>query len=172
MFTSALTDVMERKLVEEVSDKALTFEQIKVLQLLSRADSHNVGDVAAFMRVSNAAASKTVDKLVRMRLIHRDEGKIDRRATHLHLTSRGSRILGVYRARRLKAISQVTEGITDADIRSLSRTLDHLSARIVSQCLGVNNICLQCGIHLRERCVLNEESGGLCTYRRRHNKSS
>ncbi len=167
VFTSALTDVMERKVVDQVSDGELTFEQVKVLQLLAKPDGHNVSDVAAFMRVSNAAASKSIEKLVRMKLLQRSEGKTDRRAAHLFLTDAGQRLLTKYGFLRLRAFTRITEGIPREDIQNLSRTLDKLSARIVSQILGSNNVCLQCGIHLRERCVLNEETGGLCTYRRR-----
>lgn len=166
VFTSALTDVMERKLIEDVSEGALSFDQIKVLQLLAKADRHNVTEVAAFMRISNAAASKAIDKLVRMRLIGRAEGKMDRRATHLRLTDTGARLLNNYNTARLKAIGKIMEGISVEEVRTLCRTLDLLSASIVSHILGSNDICLQCGIHLRERCVLHDGTGGSCSYRR------
>lgn len=171
VFASALTDVMERHVVSEVSRGELTFEQMKVVQLIGKTDRHNVSDVAAFMRVSNAAASKTVDKLVRAKLLRRGEGATDRRATHLHLTPAGSRMLANYDALRLKAIAKIWEEIPPGEIEKLGRTLDRLSARIVDHVTKAGDICLQCGIHLPERCVLHEEAGSLCPYRKRRSRA-
>ena len=170
VFVSALMDVMEQKVIEQVSGGKLTFEQLKVLQLVAKADRHNVSDVSAFMQVSNAAASKMVDKLVRKKFLRRGEGAADRRHTHLFLTNAGARLLTVYEARRLEATVKLLESMPLREIRNLSGTLDKLSARIVNHAIGADDVCLQCGIRFRERCVLGDDSGDTCTYMRRRRR--
>jgi len=51
----------------------LSLSQLKILKLLDLTEAHNIGDVAAFLGVSDAAASKTVDRLARLRYLRRTE---------------------------------------------------------------------------------------------------
>ncbi len=170
VFASALTNVLERKLVGQLSAGLLTPTQVKVLQLIARTETHSVGDVAVFLDVSDAAASKTVDKLVRGGWIRRIEAKPDRRATELFLTSSGKKLLKSYDVARLRCISAICRGMRNAEILEFAKRLDVLSARIVKHVVRSEEICLQCGIHLRERCVIREETGDVCAYRRARNK--
>lgn len=170
VFASALTNVLERKLVGQLSAGLLTPTQVKVLQLIARTETHSVGDVAVFLDVSDAAASKTVEKLVRGGWIRRIEAKPDRRATELFLTSSGKKLLKSYDVARLRSISAICRGMRNAEILEFAKRLDVLSARIVKHVVRSDEICLQCGIHLRERCVIREETGDVCAYRRTRNK--
>ncbi len=170
VFASALTNVLERKLIGQLSAGLLTPTQIKVLQLIARTETHCVGDVAVFLDVSDAAASKTVEKLVRGSWIRRMEARPDRRATELFLTSAGKKLLRSYDAARLRSISAICRDMRSAEILEFAKRLDVLSARIVKHVVRSEDICLQCGIHLRERCVIREESGDVCAYRRAKNK--
>ena len=63
VFASSVNDVIEERLLREVGPPQLTFSQFKLLKLVALTDAQTIGDVAAFLRVSNAAASKAVDKL-------------------------------------------------------------------------------------------------------------
>lgn len=172
VFASALTNVLERKLVGQLSAGTFTPTQIKVLQLIARTETHCVGDVAVFLDVSDAAASKTVDKLVRGGWVRRIEAKPDRRSTELFLTASGKKLLRTYDAARLRSIAAVCRGMRRSEILSLARRLDVLSARIVKHVVRSEDICLQCGIHLRERCVIRQESGDVCAYRRTRNRET
>ena len=88
-FSSAVRDVLEKQLLLETARGRLTFSGLKLLKLVAFTDSHTIGDVAAFLGVSNTAASKAADKLVRRRLLRRAEGHADRRASELSLTGEG-----------------------------------------------------------------------------------
>lgn len=170
VFASALTNVLEQKLVGQLAAGLLSPAQIKVLQLIARTETHSVGDVAVFLDVSDAAASKTVEKLVRRGWIRRIEAKPDRRATELFLTGSGKKLLKAYDAARLRSISAICRDMPNPEILDLAKRLDVLSAAIVRHVVRSEDICLQCGIHLRERCVIREESGAVCAYRRARNK--
>jgi DNA-binding MarR family transcriptional regulator len=93
VFSSALIDAVEKKVLGEVAGGQLTHSQFTLLKLVSNIGTHSIGDVAAFLGVSNAAASKAVDKLVRRNLLVRAEGTTDRRAAELSLTPDSHRLL-------------------------------------------------------------------------------
>ena len=104
VFASAVHDVVEQRLLEQVAGGQITVSQVKLLKLVAMTDSYTLGDVAAFLDVSNAAASKAVDRLVRRNLLRRSEDQKDRRIMHLPLTPTGQRLLTAYEtARRQQA---------------------------------------------------------------------
>ncbi len=57
IFASAVTDIIEQRLLEKAAEGQVTASQMKLLKLVAMTDSYTLGDVAAFLRVSNAAAS-------------------------------------------------------------------------------------------------------------------
>jgi DNA-binding MarR family transcriptional regulator len=60
---------------------------MKLLRLVGLSDGLAVGDAAAFLRVSKAAASKAVDKLVKRLFLQRSSGP-DRPARNLSFLHR------------------------------------------------------------------------------------
>ena len=103
VFASSVNDVIEERLLREVGPPQLTFSQFKLLKLVALTDAQTIGDVAAFLRVSNAAASKAVDKLVRQGLLVRKEAQSDRRAIQLSLTASSRQVLAAYNRRRTES---------------------------------------------------------------------
>ena len=74
MSASAMLTVLEEDLLRDASYGHLTVLQPTLLELLSLSESLPVGDTAAFWKVSKAAASKAVDKLVRKMYLQRSHG--------------------------------------------------------------------------------------------------
>jgi DNA-binding MarR family transcriptional regulator len=93
VFASSVNNVIEKRLLRKVGPRQLTSSQFKLLKLVGLTDAQLIGDVAAFLGVSNAAASKAVDKLVRQGLLVRNEAQRDRRAIQLSLTASSRRVL-------------------------------------------------------------------------------
>src|SRR5271157_3467137 len=96
VFASSVSNVIEERLLREVGPPQITFSQFKLLKLVALTDAQTIGDVAAFLSVSNAAASKAVDKLVRQDLLVRKEAQRDRRAIQLSLTASSRQLLAAY----------------------------------------------------------------------------
>ncbi len=107
LFVSAVSGVMEQKLLSEIAGKQLTLSQLKVLKLLDLTEAHNVGDVAAFLGVSNAAASKAVDRLVRRKYLRRTEGRADRRSSDLSLAAAGRSVLKRYETAKDRKLAEM-----------------------------------------------------------------
>lgn len=167
IFVAALSGVLEQQLLAEIAGKQLTLSQLKVLKLLDLTDSRNIGDVAAFLGVSNAAASKTVDRLVRRKYLRRTEARTDRRSAELSLAELGRKLLHRYEAAKNRSLAQVFRDLRPEDLRRTAEYLENLTKGIVASNTSSDDICLQCGIYLQRRCLMREAPNSECTYQQR-----
>ncbi len=172
VFASAVADVIEEELLREAAGDQITISQLKLLKLVKVSEALTIGDVAGFLGVSNAAASKAVDKLVRMMLMRRSEGETDRRAIHLSLTQPGRRLLAAYDAARHRKLLQVFGQFDSGELKQAAALLDRLSARLVDQSPKGEEMCLQCGIYFRNKCVLRNQLSRRCLYQRQKERDS
>jgi len=166
VFASSVNNVIEERLLRQVGPRQLTFSQFKLLKLLALTDAQTIGDVAAFLGVSNPAASKAVDKLVRQGLLVRSEAQADRRATELSLTESSRRVLAAYDAAKNRKLAGVFRQFSPADLRRTSELLDQLSAGIVDHTAKAEDLCLQCGIYYRKKCLVRQLVRRDCFYHR------
>lgn len=170
IFSSTVSDFVEERVLREVAGDRLTFAQFKLLRLVAMTDAHSIGDVASFLGVSNAAASKAVDKLVRRRLLRRTEGKADRRAIQLSLTDQSRRVVEAYEEARNKKMAGLFEKFPAAELRRAAELLDRLSASLVDHGADPEEICLQCGIYFRDKCLVRQLVKRNCFYVRHKNR--
>jgi DNA-binding MarR family transcriptional regulator len=166
IFVSALQDIIDKDILSQVLKNKITVTQLKLLKLVNSGDQHTISEVAAFLGVSNAAASKTVDRLVRQLLLRRSEGESDRRTMLLTLTERSRRLLAAYDEAMEIKLHELFEGSSAADLKRVVEILDRLSTRIVQQTAFPDEICLQCGIYTREKCLLKNTLQRPCIYQR------
>ncbi|MBZ5719849.1 MAG: MarR family transcriptional regulator [Acidobacteriia bacterium] len=166
VFATAVRDVMEERLLHEVVGPQVSVSQLKVLTLLASTDTHTIGNVAAFLGVSKAAASQTVDRLARRKWLRRIVREADRRTTDLFLTESGRRLLAAYESARAKRLAKVFRGFAPTELIQVADLLDRVSAQIVNHTAKPEEICLQCGIYFRERCLLRNLTGRTCFYQR------
>jgi len=164
VFSTALNDVILEKLLHEVAGEHLTLSQFKLLKLVANTDAHSIGDVAAFLGVSNAAASKAVDKLVRRKMLVRTERTLDRRTTELTLTRRSLRLLAAYDAAKNRKLAEVFRTFSPDDLQRTAEILDQLSAGIINHNAKPEEVCFQCGIYFREKCLVRKLVGRRCFY--------
>jgi len=164
VFTTAVHDIIEEQLLREAAGNRLTHSQFKLLKLVANTDAHSIGDVAAFLGVSNAAASKAVDKLVRRKMLVRTEGVADRRAAELALTPRSRRLLATYDVAKNRKLAEVFQACAPEELERMTEALDRLSAGIVDHNADPEEVCLQCGIYFREKCLMRKLIGRRCFY--------
>jgi len=171
LFVSAVSGVMEQQLLTEIAGKQLTISQLKILKLLNVTEAHNVGDVAAFLGVSDAAASKAVDRLVRSNFLRRTEGREDRRSSDLSLAPAGRTILKRYETAKDRKLAAMFGNLDPGELQQTSAFLERLTKGIVHDSANPDDICLQCGIHLKKRCLVREAGEVDCQYQRRKTKT-
>jgi DNA-binding MarR family transcriptional regulator len=170
LFIIAVIGVKE-KLLADTSGSQLTYPQLKVLKLLQSSDASNIGDVAAFLGVSNAAASKTVDRLVKRKYLRRMEARADRRATHLSLTEAGRKVVNQYDKVKDRQLAKMFQGYDPQDLSRTADLLERLTKSVVMHSARPEEICLQCGIYLQKRCFVREAARADCFYHSRKNRA-
>ncbi len=166
VFASAVEEVVEKRLLEEIAGRQLTLSQFKLLKMVALTDARTISDVALFLGVSNAAASKAVDKLVRRKLLRRTEGQPDRREICLSLTEPSRRLLAAYEDKKDSKLAEVFRGFPNDELKRAARLLDRLSAGCVDHHTSAEEVCLQCGIYSREKCVVRQLAKRNCFYQR------
>jgi DNA-binding MarR family transcriptional regulator len=152
--------------LRQVSGRQVTQAQLKLLTLVQQTESPSVSDAAAFLGVTKAAASQTVDKLVRRKWLKREVDRADRRSSRLSLTENGRQLLEGYEGARTEKLGRVFRAYSPEDLRRMSDMLDRVSAEIVNHTAKPEEVCLQCGIYFRERCLLRSLMGRICFYQR------
>ncbi len=172
VFASTVREVIERKLLEEVVRPELTLSQFRLLKMVAMTDAQTIGDVARFLGVSNAAASKAVDKLVRRKFLRRTEAEVDRREIRLALTDASRKILEAYDARRDEKLAGVFKGFSRQDLERCADLLDRLSVGIVDHGANPEELCLQCGIYYRQKCIVRRLANRNCFYHGKRVRSS
>jgi len=163
ILSTTIDEWMEQEL-REVTDDRVTTSQLKVLKLVARTNARRIGDVADFLAVSNAAASKAVDRLVRRGLIRRAEAASDRRAVELSLTPDGRTLLAQYEAATAQVLKDLFGALDQNLLKETADFLDHLSTEVVKTGRVRDGICLRCGIHFRDRCILRQSVGKNCYF--------
>jgi DNA-binding MarR family transcriptional regulator len=168
VFAKAVRDVFEAAILQEVAGDKLTFVQLKLLYLVAQADSVTIGDAAAFLGVTSPAASKSVEKLVRRRLLRRSDIQGDRRTSQLSLTEASRRLLEAYEAARNQRAAEVFAQYLPEELQHTSELLDRLAAGIArqrpDQSAHEDELCLQCEIYFRQRCRFKEFGARHCFY--------
>jgi len=163
ILSSTLAEWMEEEL-RELTDDRVTPAQLKVLKLVARTNARRIGDVAQFLGVSNAAASKAVERLVQRGLLRRDESPEDRRAVQLSLTPEGETLLARFERGTNRVLQEIFGDLPPERLQEVGEFLDRLSVRMVTQGAVADHLCLRCGIHFRERCILRQAVGHHCYF--------
>jgi DNA-binding MarR family transcriptional regulator len=151
-----VNELLERALSES-SDEQLVLSQVKLLLLVGRPGQRfKVTDVADFLGVTNAAASRAIDRLVQRGLIDRTVSKEDRRAVDLKLTPESEALLAKFEDVRNRELLKVLGDFPSDDLRAAVSLLDALSVRLAGLETGEQKSCLRCGVHFREGCVMRD----------------
>lgn len=165
IFCSALSDLLARTL-EEAGHGELAMSQVKLLLLLARPDQRfKVSDVAAFLDVTNAAASRAIDRLVQRGLVDRRLSPEDRRAVELTLSEEGEAVLSSFGRVRNRELQRLLGEHPERRLAHAIDLLDELSVLLLDLDPEKvrNERCLRCGVHLRKRCVIKDVLGRECS---------
>jgi DNA-binding MarR family transcriptional regulator len=154
---------IEDRFIEEATEKPLSFAHMNLLRILDISPGKTVGDIAGYMNVSYPAATKTIDKLVRLGLLKRREDPKDRRIAHLHLTSTGKRMVDKYSLLQREQILKVIGLFGGDDMDELNRYIGFFARAIVDTSPLRKDTCIHCGAFNPEDCIV-KGNGKSCGY--------
>jgi DNA-binding MarR family transcriptional regulator len=147
VFSKAVSSVVEDEVLQESGDSRLTPAQVTVMKLIHHSGSRTLSELAALLDVSAAAASKSVDRLVRRNLLSRQEAKSDRRLTDLALTPFGREVLGRYESMKADMLARTFRQFAPEELRTAARVLERLTTALLNSSKKSEEICLQCYMH-------------------------
>jgi DNA-binding MarR family transcriptional regulator len=158
-------EILEVKFLDEVSPEALTLSQLHLLQLIALNGTHQVGQAAEFLGVSPPAATKNIDKLERLGLVHRVPSDDDRRATLLESSARGRKLVESYEELKKKRLAPVLEAFEEKEIDQLTDLLERFSLLLIGREDEESDLCLRCAAHFDDHCPISRIGAG-CPYHR------
>lgn len=165
IFASAIREILDVKLLQEVSPGSLTPSQFQILKLMSFNGHHQVGQVADFLGVSAPAATKNIDKLERLGLVARTPSKGDRRATLLTVSRKGRRLVGKYEDLRAERLTPLIEDFTQAEVDQFSQLLERFAVSLIRLEPSRESFCLRCAGYIEDDCPVGRIHGG-CRYQK------
>ncbi len=170
IFAAAVREVLEEKFLEETTPSPLSLSQFHLLKLLSIRSSHHVREVADFLGMSTAAASKNITKLEGLGLLERNRSEGDRRAMELSITPKGRRTVLSYEELKAARLYPLLSEFSEPEIEEFTRLLEQFSVRLYELELEnggepQNGTCLRCAAYLDSTCPVGDLLGG-CPYQK------
>ena len=163
IFASAIREVLEVKLLREISPDPLTTSQFQALRLMALDGHHQLGKVADFLGVSPPAATKNIDKLERLGLVVRAPSKGDRRATLLSVSPKGRRLVRKYEQRKAACLGPVLRSFRATEITQFADLLERFSVSLLGREPSAERFCLRCAGYIEPDCPVSQVRGG-CRY--------
>jgi DNA-binding MarR family transcriptional regulator len=142
---------VEERMVEQVTEGKVSFVQLNLMKVIGLHPGRTVGDVSRYMSVSYPAATKTVDKLVKLGYLRRKEDPNDRRIAHLHLTPAGAKVVEKYSQHKAREIQRVLDRFNREELQGLNEWILGFSRVLVDE-IHQGNGCVQCGAFDPEIC--------------------
>lgn len=145
LFYKTIHTVIIAPSLAKVSNGKLTRTQLACLHYVYRHDEPSVGAIACGLRISDAAAVKLIDRLVRKKLLTREEDPDDRRVHKIMLTSQGKEILEEYNSAQTRLFSQIIMKMPQEDVDALERGLKQFLRAALVKPEQIDEICQRCG---------------------------
>jgi DNA-binding MarR family transcriptional regulator len=156
IFASAINQILENDLLRRVSPIHVSLAQVHILKLIERDGEHLVSDIAKFLGVSAPAASRSLDRLVRMGLLRRAVPSVDRRTAPLRITLEGRKLLKEYDQVRAECLLPVLDKFTDEELGQFSGLVNRFARFLIEEGGHSGDQCLRCGGIADAKCpILN-----------------
>jgi DNA-binding MarR family transcriptional regulator len=123
-----MANANNRDFLPEISELDLSLTQLKGLSVLDEhvEEALSVKALSERLGLSLAATSRSVDGLVKRKLIERDEDPDDRRVRRVRLTARGRRTVERLVEIRIAALERLVESFDDEQRDKLADALDSI----------------------------------------------
>ncbi|HZK24667.1 MAG TPA: MarR family transcriptional regulator [Oscillospiraceae bacterium] len=107
-----LTHYLETEESKELTGLGITPGQINALLILFMQDGLTMGELSAEIYLAESAATRLVDRLVKLNLVKRQGDDRDRRVVRVYLTSYGTQLASLVFERRNKRFNHLAARLT------------------------------------------------------------
>ena len=163
IFASSVREILESKLIKEVSPVPLTVSQFHILKVMALNGHHQLGELADFLGVSPPATTKNIDKLERLGFVVRNASEGDRRVTLLSVSRAGRRLVEKYEKTKAALLAPVLEKFGAEEIETFASLLERFSVSLLQHENSHHDFCLRCDAYIETNCPVGRVRGG-CPY--------
>lgn len=136
--------IMKPSLSGLVKDQ-LTEVQLACTKYVSLHPEPSIGEIAEGLAISNAASAKLVDRLVRKKILTREEDDKDRRVLKINLTDKGKILLKDIIDSEKTMFEKVLNRMSTEDIAALKTGLISFLKAALENPAQIEEVCLRCG---------------------------
>jgi DNA-binding MarR family transcriptional regulator len=115
-----------------LNEAGLTLPQLVCLHILDQCGVRTVSAIATMLRLSPAASSHLIDRLVGSGFAGRVEDPVDRRQKRVTITAAGRRLVGRVERERTREMTEAVAGMSPEVCRQFSRVLVRVIAELSS----------------------------------------
>lgn len=158
LFQRALTTQVENlSLAELPEDEKLTSVQLGCIRYIDLHFEPSVGEIADGLLISDAAAAKLIDRLVKREIIVREESGQDRRVLKIRLTPKGKNVLKKINDREERNFSAIIDRMAVSDVTFLQKGMVAFIKASLLKAEEIDEVCLRCGTEHRPECPGNTQ---------------
>ena len=163
LFCQSLTEVVVRPILEEISgcENELTQAQYICMRYIHLHRLPSIGEIAVGLDISNAAATKLVNRLVLKKLVKRKDDANDRRVLQLSLTEKGERIVKAIRECESERLNEIYSRMSAEGKKAFCQGLESFLVAALTEKELVDRVCLRCGTNHISDCAGNRVYRGL-----------
>jgi len=162
VFCATVTGLLEESL-DQASNAELALTQLRLMLLISRPEHRfKVRDVAQFMGITSAAASRSIDRLVQRGLVDRQLAPDNRRAVDLELTPEGRELLARFTEIRDERLMRVLRDYPSEKLEQVAALLDELTILLLDLGPDKQERCLRCSLQFKRGCLMRDVLGKEC----------
>ena len=172
ILSQLLLEVLEQNFLTEHTNGLLSKTQFSILKILSVSGHYTVSEIADILLISRAAASKNIDKLVRLKFVNRKITLEDRRTMAVTLTDKGLSIIDKYERVRFEKQHHALSHFSESDKSRFLNLLREYVQNYVAQEKNFDLICLQCNGVIGENCSLGSDKQKCRFYYKIRNKNT
>ncbi len=145
LFCQAIIYRVLKPSLEGMAKEQLTEVQLSCIKYVAVHHEPSIGEIANGLSISNAASAKLVDRLVRKKLLSREEDPEDRRVLKINLTSKGQELLADIEKIEENQLKEILGRMSNEERESLEIGLASFLKAALQSPEQVEQICLHCG---------------------------
>lgn len=155
LFCQAINWLIFKPALGKLTDEDLTQVQLSCIRFAHLHPEPSVGLIADGLGVSDAAAAKLIDRLVKKGLLIREEDPQDRRVLKIKLTETGCKMLESVCSMENEYFGSVFKRMSVKSLQDLERGIVEFLKIALEKPEQVDEICLKCGWSHELDCVGN-----------------
>jgi DNA-binding MarR family transcriptional regulator len=145
LFCQAVLFRILKPALDELTKQDLTQVQLSCIRFVRQHPEPSVGMIADGLGVSNAAAAKLTDRLVKKGFLTREEDPHDRRVLKIKLNPEGLKLLEKVCYLESEFFTSILERMTPESLTKLEQGMEAFLKAALNNPEQIDEICLKCG---------------------------